>query len=176
MKALDTIRFPKLKNLERDMHERQSDDVNQFRLNNNFKKIEDAIAETEETIDKVATEIRGEIPAMYDYVEDFVWNPTYKYRAWNSGFSEMWIRSLKLTKAITTAVGSLYKATASIELPSGVFTSVATCTCTIETESTNGCWAVVTGLSTSQVDLMLLSADSATIDLYCHLHITGEWK
>lgn len=45
MKALDTIKYPTLTNLERAPEERQRDNSNQDRLNANFKRIADTMNE-----------------------------------------------------------------------------------------------------------------------------------
>lgn len=57
MKALDSIRFPLMSKLERTQQERLHDDVNQSRLNNNFKRIEETIEELQETLDELAKRV-----------------------------------------------------------------------------------------------------------------------
>lgn len=47
MKALSNIKFPQMNGLRRSDSERQHDDINQSRLNQNFKTIADAIHELE---------------------------------------------------------------------------------------------------------------------------------
>lgn len=47
MKALTSIKFPQLSSLKRTTTEKQHDDINQARLNQNFKTIADAIHELE---------------------------------------------------------------------------------------------------------------------------------
>jgi len=176
MKALDTIRYPKLSRLERDMHERQFDDINQFRLNNNFKKIEDAIDEVEESIVRTTEEIKGEIPVMDDSVAEIGTDGlTYKYVKWDSGFCELWMTSLTTTKSVSTALGSLYSAEQTLNLPADLFTSVETCVATIES-ATHGYWSQVTDVSTTDIDVLVIGAESATVDLVFHAYVTGEWK
>lgn len=51
MKALSNVKFPLLSELRRSQTEKQHDEINQTRLNQNFKTITDAIVELEEKIE-----------------------------------------------------------------------------------------------------------------------------
>ena len=54
MKALNTIKFPKLTQLSRSPSERMSDDKNQDRLNQNFKVLMDEANEIREIVEKIS--------------------------------------------------------------------------------------------------------------------------
>jgi len=51
VKALSNVKFPLLSELRRSQTEKQHDEINQTRLNQNFKTITDAIVELEEKIE-----------------------------------------------------------------------------------------------------------------------------
>lgn len=53
MKALHDIRFPRMMQLTRSQEERQYDASNQFRLNQNFKRITDSIVDLEKIVAKL---------------------------------------------------------------------------------------------------------------------------
>lgn len=53
MKALNHISFPQMRSVARTTTERQHDDINQTRLNQNFKAITDAIYELDEAVSKI---------------------------------------------------------------------------------------------------------------------------
>ena len=53
MKALSNVKFPLLSQLKKTETERQHDEINQARLNQNFKTITDAILELEEKVNQL---------------------------------------------------------------------------------------------------------------------------
>ncbi len=173
MKALNTIRFPRMLQLSRSIEERQFDESNQFRMNQNFRAITDAVTAAEESLSLMPEKIMGSITVPDDYVTEIGESGVWKYRKWKNGTVECWCESLELQKAITAASGSLYVATDSLSLPSGFFSEIDSVLVGVAASSAV-CFASVSSFSASSVSVNIASTISASVSLKLYAHVFGR--
>lgn len=174
MRAVDTIKYPKLSKLERNDEERQFDAAQQFRLNRNFKTIQDAIIEAEEAIAALPEKILADVPIPSDYIVARGESSSWQYEKYASGKCVAWRETLAMTKNVNTAAGNLYYVTESISLPSGLFSAVETAVVSLRTTS-HGYAATLQSVSTSAIGIEIIGGASASISCYADILVRGTY-
>ena len=112
-----------------------------------------------------------------DCIIEVVTDGTWIYRKWNSGLAECWSTQSWASKAITTAYGHGYYAPAdTINLPSGLFTTVSNVQATSRDTAGYGTWFNVTSVSTSSIVGYMYSVSSITTSCSVSLYVVGKWK
>ena len=177
MKALDSIKYPKLTNLIRTDEERQHDQNFQSKLNRNFKSITDAVTEVEESLARVPTVVAGLLPPEpADYIVEQGTKDSWKYVKYESGMCEAWRETLELTVNVDTATGSMYRASAqSVALPDGIFQTVEAANVTLRTTA-HSYAAAVRAVYSASVSIEIFGSASASISAYINLILKGTWK
>lgn len=175
MKALNTIKYPRMFKLERTQEERQYDESNQFRLNQNFRNITDAIVVLEESVESLPAKLLADVNVASDYVVAGGEDGNWLFRKWNSGIAECWCSSVDISKSVTTATGALYYAEHSLSLPPSLFTSVKIANVT-PLSSAVLVFVSMKEISNTAVLLRVGSTASALISFKLQAHVIGKWK
>lgn len=112
-----------------------------------------------------------------DYVAEQATSGIWTYRKWDSGIAECWgIQSLG-TKAITSAYGNGFYASAdTINLPSGLFTSVTNVQATSRDTAGYGTWFNVSNISTTAVTGYMYGISSVSTGVTLSLYVVGKWR
>lgn len=174
MKALYEIRYPQLSQLDRTLDERRFDASNQERLNDNFRKISEAIYQHDQSIDEVPDLIAAAIPTQADYLTEVSDVGIWTCRKWNSGRAECYGKTASLALTTSSASGSLFYAETAVNLPTDFFTSVlAVQACPIGALLA---LASVKAVSTSKVDVYVGNTANALINVVVSLYVAGRWK
>lgn len=112
-----------------------------------------------------------------DYIVEQATSGIWTYRKWSSGVAECWgIQSLG-TKAITSAYGNGFYASAdTINLPSGLFTSVTNVQATSRDTAGYGTWFNVSNISTTAVTGYMYGISSVSTGVTLSLYVVGKWR
>ena len=96
----------------------------------------------------------------------------WAYRKWESGKTEAW-RTVTVTASATTQAGSVYRSTATVDLPSGLFNSAPHTIASMDAVGTNLFSVYATASSATNIDVRVwrVNASTATygvnVSFYC---------
>lgn len=104
-------------------------------------------------------------------------NGIWTYRKWSDGTAECWGRSDLGSKAITTAYGYGYYASANtINFPSTFFNNVPTVTISSQDGAGYGTWFNITTVTTASVAGYMYATTSITPPITLNINAVGKWK
>ena len=111
-----------------------------------------------------------------DYVIEEGISGIWTYRKWSSGIAECWGITASATYAQTDTWGQGYYTHTSVNLPSGVFTSVAHASVEKNTSGAGLVWASVDAISTSSVGFYVSDTNSGSRTCGFGISVKGRWK
>lgn len=171
MKALNEIKLPRVAKATDDAA-RQSEQMNQLRLNQNFKELANAVLSTDETLAAMPEKILQQVTKPKVYVIEVSTDGIWSWRKWSDGLIEAWVTTLDLVRNCTAAAGSLYSAEAEIDLPTRLFATVdAACLSPISTSILS---ASIKSVSASALTVYLLSPVSANVSVRFGIYLLGK--
>ena len=171
-KGLNEIKLPRVSRAD-DMFARQSEEVNNNRLNQNFRVILTAIINLEDIAEGIDDRIAAAIPAMANRVTEVGTDGIWTWRKWSDGRIEAWLTSISASLNCTTASGSMYVAEHTISLPTSLFASIDSVSAT-PINSTNYIAASVKSISASSLVLRVMCTVSATVGVQFGVTIIGK--
>ena len=96
-----------------------------------------------------------------DYVTETGATGSWAYRKWASGKTEAW-RTVTVTASATTKVGSVYRSSGTVDLPSGLFSSAPHLVATMDATGTNLFQAQAHATSATNIDVRVWRANAST--------------
>ena len=100
---------------------------------------------------------------------DGIWN----WNVWSDDAIDAFCKTVSTVANCTTASGSLYKAEITVNLPTGIFTTVSSVLVT-PICSANVVLATVKSVSASQIVVVVLTTASASVNVELCLQVFGE--
>lgn len=132
---------------------------------------EDGLALTGQSL----TGTSGKLMTAGDFADHVIETGTsgsWAYRKWESGKTEAW-RTVTVTASATTQAGSVYRSTATVDLPSGLFNSAPHTIASMDAVGTNLFSVYATASSATNIDVRVWRVNASTstygvnVSFYC---------
>lgn len=172
IKSLNQIRLPRVSDAS-DFLAHQSEEVNNNRLNQNFRNLFSAVVALEDFEEGIDKRINNAIPQMAARVVELGTDGIWSWRKWSDGLIEAWVTSVTAALSCTTASGSMFVASHTISLPTGLFSSVSSVSAT-PICSTNYIASCVKSITASTMSLAVMCSVSASVNVTFGISVIGK--
>lgn len=172
LKSLNEIKLPRI-SAASDLFARQSEEVNNNRLNQNFRNLFAAVVSLQNTAEGLDARIAAAIPATAARVTKVSTDGVWNWREWSDGLIEAWLTSVSASLNCTAASGAMYVAEHTISLPASLFTSIESVSAT-PINSTDYIAAAVKSISASSLVLRVMCTVSASVGVQFGVTVIGK--